>query len=202
MKQKTTSLFAIGILALATMITTTINAKEAVNPIATTYKHRNVYEQQAPKKVIISGNVAVTLVQDYESKKLFSNDGTVKARVYSDDKAIYVSAKKTNETAKITLYVANIYRIDISGNAVVNTKNTLNTQHLQLILQDNAKADISSRTESLFTKLSNESALKLNGATRLHAISTNELATLNTKNFRALKTEVEKRNSTDYAKVK
>lgn len=202
MKQKTTSLFAIGILALASMITTTINAKEAVNPIATTYKHRNVYEQQAPKKVIISGNVAVTLVQDYESKKLFSNDGTVKARIYSDDKAIYVSAKKTNETAKITLYVANVYRIDISGNAVVNTKNTLNAQHLQLILQDNAKANISSKTESLFTKLSNESDLKLNGATELHAISTNELATLNTKNFRALKTEVEKRNSTDYAKVK
>lgn len=202
MKQKTTSLFAIGILALATMITTTINAKEAVNPIATTYKNRNVYEQQAPKKVIISGNVAVTLVQDYESKKLFSNDGTVKARVYSDDNAIYVSAKKTNETAKITLYVANIYRIDISGNAIVYTKNTLNAQHLQLILQDNAKADISSKTESLFTKLSNESDLKLNGATGLHAISTNELATLNTKNFRALKTEVEKRNSTDYTKVK
>jgi len=201
MKQRTTSLFAIGILALA-IGTSSVNAKDAVNPITTTYKYKTSDQQQAPKKLIISGNVEVTLVQDYESKKLYTNEGTAKARIYSTDDAIYVSTKKNSETAKITLYVSNIYRVDVSGNAVVNTKNTLNTQHLQIILQDDAKADISSKTESLYTKLSNETALKLNGSTQLLAISTNELATLNTKNFRAAKTEVEKRNSADYAKTK
>jgi len=197
MKQRTTSLFAIGILALA-IGTTSVYANE-VNPTTVTYITTNT---AAPKKLIISGNVEVTLVQDHESKKLYSNDGTAKARVYSTDDAIYVSTKKNTETAKITLYVGNVYRIDVAGNAVVNTKNTLNIQHLQLILQDNAKADITSKTESLYTKLSNESSLKLNGATQLHAISTNELASLNTKDFRAAKTEVEKRNAADYAKAK
>lgn len=199
MKQRTTSLLAIGILALA-INTSTVNAKDAVNPIATTYKYAE--QQQAPKKLIISGNVEVTLVQDYESKKLYTNEGTAKARVYATDDAIYVSAKKSGEIAKVTVYIANIYRLNISGNAVVSTKNTLNIQHLQIILQDDAKADISSKTESLYTKLSNESSLKLNGTTQLHAISTNELASLNTKNFRAAKTEVEKRNSAEYAKSK
>ncbi|RZJ66203.1 MAG: hypothetical protein EOO47_25480 [Flavobacterium sp.] len=197
MKQRTTSLFAIGILALA-IGTTSVYANE-VNPTTVTYITTN---KAAPKKLIISGNVEVTLVQDHESKKLYSNEGTAKARVYSTDDAIYVSTKKNTETAKITLYVGNVYRIDVAGNAVVNTKNTLNIQHLQLILQDNAKADITSKTESLYTKLSNESSLKLNGATQLHAISTNELASLNTKDFRAAKTEVEKRNAADYAKAK
>jgi len=197
MKQRTTSLFAIGILALA-IGTTSVYANE-VNPTTVTYITTNT---AAPKKLIISGNVEVTLVQDHESKKLYSNEGTAKARVYSTDDAIYVSTKKNTETAKITLYVGNVYRIDVAGNAVVNTKNTLNIQHLQLILQDNAKADITSKTESLYTKLSNESSLKLNGATQLHAISTNELASLNTKDFRAAKTEVEKRNAADYAKAK
>lgn len=201
MKQKTTSLFAIGILALA-IGTSSVNAKDAVNPITTTYKYKTSEQQEAPKKLIISGNVEVTLVQDYESKKLYTTEGTAKARVYSTDDAIYVSTKKNSETAKITLYVSNIYRVDVSGNAVVNTKNTLNAQHLQIILQDDAKADISSKTESLYTKLSNETALKLNGSTQLLAISTNELASLNTKNFKAAKTEVEKRNSADYAKTK
>lgn len=201
MKQKTTSLFAIGILALA-IGTSSVNAKDAVNPITTTYKYKTSEQQEAPKKLIISGNVEVTLVQDYESKKLYTTEGTAKARVYSTDDAIYVSTKKNSETAKITLYVSNIYRVDVSGNAVVNTKNTLNAQHLQIILQDDAKADISSKTESLYTKLSNETALKLNGSTQLLAISTNELASLNTKNFKAVKTEVEKRNSADYAKTK
>ncbi|RYG01502.1 MAG: hypothetical protein EOO07_34090 [Chitinophagaceae bacterium] len=197
MKQRTTSLFAIGILALA-ISTTSVYANE-VNPTTVTYITTNT---EAPKKLIISGNVEVTLVQDHESKKLYTNDGTSKARVYSTDDAIYVSTKKNTETAKITLYVGNVYRIDVAGNAVVKTKNTLNIQHLQVILQDNAKADITSKTESLYTKLSNESSLKLNGATQSHAISTNGLASLNTKDFKAKKTEVEKRNATDYAKSK
>lgn len=197
MKQRTTSLFAIGILALA-LTTSSVYANNEVNPTIT-YVTTN---QEAPKKLIISGNVEVTLVQDHDSKKLYNNDGTAKARVYTSDDAIYVSTKKNSETAKITLYVGNIYRIDVAGNAVVNTKNTLNAQHLQIIIQDNAKADISSKTESLFTKLSNESALKLNGSTQLHAVSTNELASLNTKDFKAAKTEVEKRNSANYAKSK
>jgi hypothetical protein len=201
MKQKITSLFAIGILALA-IGTSSVNAKDAVNPIATTYKYKHAEQQNTPKKLIVSGNVEVTLVQDHESKKLYTTEGNAKARVYTTDDAIHVSTKKNSETVKITLYVSNIYRIDVAGNAVVNTKNTLNAKYLQIILQDDAKADISSKTESLFTKLSNESSLKLNGSTQLHAISTNELATLNTKNFKAGKTEVENRNSADYAKAK
>jgi hypothetical protein len=197
MKQRTTSLFAIGILALA-ISTSSVYANNEINPTVT-YVTTN---QEAPKKLIISGNVEVTLVQDHESKKLYTNEGTAKARVYTTDDAIYVSTKKNTETAKITLYVGNIYRIDIAGNAVVNTKNILNVQHLQIILQDDAKANISSKTESLYTKLSNECSLKLNGTTELHAISTNELASLNTKDFKAGKTEIEKRNSTAQVKVK
>ncbi len=198
MKQRTTSLFAIGILALA-ISTTTVNATEVVNPTTTIYKNN---DQQTPKKLIISGNVEVTLVQDRDSKKLYTNEGTAKARVYTSDDAIEVSTKKNSETAKITLYVGDVYRINISGNAVVKTKNTLNAQHLQIIIQDDAKAEISSKTESIYTKLSNESSLKLNGSTDFHSVSTNELATLNTNNFKASKTEVEKRNSADFAKSK
>lgn len=198
MKQRTTSLFAIGILALA-ISTTTVNATEVVNPTTTIYKYN---DQQTPKKLIISGNVEVTLIQDHDSKKLYTNEGTAKARVYTTDDAIQISTKKNSETAKITLYVGDVSRIDISGNAVVKTKNTLNAQYLQILLQDDAKADITSKTESIYTKLSNESSLKLNGSTDLHSISTNELATLNTNNFKAGKTEVEKRNSADFAKSK
>jgi|GEM_PF-2311026 len=199
MKQRTTSLFAIGILALA-ISTTTVNATKVVNPITTTIYKNN--DQQTPKKLIISGNVEVTLVQDHDSKKLYTNEGTAKARVYTSDDAIEISTKKNSETAKITLYVGDLYRINISGNAVVKTKNTLNAQHLQIIIQDDAKAEISSKTESIYTKLSNESSLKLNGSTNFHSVSTNELATLNTNNFKASKTEVEKRNGADFAKSK
>lgn len=189
MKHKTTSLLAICILALVTS-TSTVYAKTLVNP----QPAKNLYGKvKIAKKVIISGNVEVTLVQDAESKKLYVNNGTAKVNVYTKDNSIYVSTKKNSETAKITLYVDHISRIDVEGNATVMTKNTLNLQYLQIILRDKAKADISSNTESLYTKLVNESSLKLSGNTEELTISTNELAHLNTNGFKAVKTEIEKR---------
>src|SRR5690606_15389148 len=131
------------------------------------------------KKLVISGNVEVTIVQDAEASKLYTNDGVAKVRVYEDAGVIYVSTKKNQETARITIYVDNISRIDVSGEAKVNTKNTLNVQYLQVILKDKAKANINAISESLYTKLMNESSLKLQGKTGSFAVSTNELAQLN-----------------------
>jgi hypothetical protein len=199
MKQRITSLFAIGMLALA-LGTTTANANE----IATTVKVNPSLNTQnyLPKKLIVAGNVEVTLVQDIDSKKLYTNDNNAKVRVYTTDNAIYVSTKKNTDKAKITLYVGNIFRIDASGNALINTKNTLNVQNLQLILQDEAVANIKSNTESLYAKMDSESKLSLCGSTQLYTLSTNELATIDSQNFQALKTEVEKRNSAELAQAK
>ena len=190
MKKKTTSLFAIGILALV-ISTSTVYAKETVTP---SFTKKASDELQAGKKIVISGNVNVTLVQDAESKKLYSNEGTKRVTVYESDGIIYVTAKKNSEPANITLYVDNICRVDMAGNATLKTKNMLRVQYLQIILKDNATADINAITESTYTKLVNETALKLSGTTGSHFISTNELAKLNTKNFKADQIEIEKRN--------
>ncbi len=190
MTQKTTSLFAIGILALA-ISTSSVSAKNVANVHSTSQVEGEV---QRAKKVIISGNVEVTIVQDSETKKLYKKEGTAKVKVRETDDAIYVSTKKNGEKAKITLYVKNINRIDASDNAIVNTKNTINVQFLQIILKDNAKADIDAKTEGIYTKLMNESSLMLSGTTEKHSISTNELATLNTDNLNAASTNLERRN--------
>lgn len=187
MKLRTTSLLAIGILALATSIQTA----HAANYVKTNTYFYQAEQQQPSKKLIISGNVEVTIVQADPNPKLYANHGTVKARVYTTDNAIYVTGRKKDEMAKVTLYVNDIYRIDACGNAVVKTQSTLNLQYLQIILKDNAIADISSKTESLYTKLAGSSSLKLNGTARLHAINKEQLAQLNTNNFKASKTEVE-----------
>ncbi len=190
MKKKTTSLFAIGILALV-ISTSTVYATTNVNsPVS-----KNVSEElQIGKKVVISGNVNVTLVQDAECKKLFTNEGAKKVLVYEEEGIIYVTAKNKGEAANITLYVDNINRLDLTGNATLKTKNMLRVQYLQIILKENATADINAMTESTYTKLVNESALKLSGTTGSHFISTNELAILNTKNFKADEIKIEKRN--------
>ncbi len=197
MKQKITSLLAIGTLALV-LSTSSVFAN---NNLGIVTSHKTVREASQAKKLVISGNVEVTIVQDAEASKLYTNDGVAKVRVYEDAGVIYVSTKKNQETAKITIYVDNISRIDVSGEAKVNTKNTLNVQYLQVILKDKAKANINAISESLYTKLMNESSLKLQGKTGSFAVSTNELAQLNADNFKAKTTEIEKRHSADYAKV-
>ena len=64
MKQSTTSLFAIGILALA-IGTSTVNAKEAVNANSTTYK----YEEQQTK----AERVLQRLQNEYETRIAVNN---------------------------------------------------------------------------------------------------------------------------------
>lgn len=197
MKQKTTSLFAIGILALV-ISTSTAYATNTVRP-----QHFGTAkaEVQRAKKIIISGNVEVTLVQDGESRKLYTNDGAVSVSVSEIDNIIYVSTRKNCAPAKITLYLDNISRIIASGNATVKNKHTLKLQYLQIILKDKAAANINAETESLYTKLINESALTLSGNTETFFISTNELAQLETSNFEAGKTDIERRHI-GYTKIK
>ena len=190
MTPKSKSLFAIGMLALA-ISTTSLSAKMAEKSTSST---EALIETPRAKKVIISGNVEVTIVQDTEAKKLYRNEGETKVKIKETDGAIYVSTKQHAGKGKITLYVNNINRIDVSDNAVVNTKNTINVQYLQIILKDKARADITTKTEGIYTKLINESSLTLSGNTENHAISTNELATLNTDHLKAKKTNIEKRN--------
>jgi hypothetical protein len=197
MKQRITSLLAIGTLALV-LSTSTVFANDNLGTVTV---RSTIKKAAIAKKLVISGNVEVTIVQDAESSKLYTNDGTTKARVYEDAGTIYVSAKKNAESSKVTVYVDNISRIKASGEAKVTTKNLLNVQYLQIVLKDKAAAKISAITESLYTKLMNESALKLQGKTGSFAVSTNELALLNTDNFKAKTTDVEKRNTADYARV-
>ncbi len=193
MNLKGIALSAIGVIALAVGS----NAMEQKQAVELKAIGIHTSDEQSPKRVYVSGNVDVTLVQDLESKQLYQKEG--KAKIYTEGDAVYVEGKKGNERAQVTLYVGEIYRVDVSGNASVNSKNTLNTRFLQVILSDQAKATINSRTEGLYTKLKNEAELTLNGITRHHTITTNSLAVLNTKNLRAVQVELEKRESPDYA---
>lgn len=197
MKQKTTSLLAIGILALA-FSTLNVNAKNTI-PVTITYK---TIKLTAPaKKLIVTGNVEVTIVQDVESKKLYTNNGQTKVNVYSTDNTIFVSGKKNRMAGKVTVYVTNISRIDVADNAVVTTKNTLNLQYLQVILKDNAQATINANTESIFTQLANETSLKISGNTKDFSASTNELSNLDTSKLTAEKADIERRNLHNFAKT-
>jgi len=140
-------------------------------------------------KVVVSGNVEVTLIQNGREGVSYNDDNTGKVKVIQDGSALKITSAD-NSPAKITVYVKNIYRVQASDDAVVKTDGELEVKYLQVFLKGNAVAEINSKTESLYTMMEERADLKLTGATGDHILVMGSTPTLNLDRFAALKTEV------------
>ena len=146
----------------------------------------------APKnfsKVIVSGNVEVTLIQNGTEGVSYNDDNTGKVKVIQDGYNLKISSEDKS-LAKVTVFVKNIYRVQASDNAVVKTDGKLDVQYLQVFLKGNAMAKINSKTESLYTVIEDHSDLKLSGATQNHSLVMGRTQKLDLDRFSALKTEM------------
>ncbi len=149
-------------------------------------------KMSAPKnisQVIVSGNVEVTLIQGQKESVSYNDDNTGKVKVIQDGHALKISSADEN-TARITLYVKDIFRVQASENAVVKTAGKLDTKYLQLFLTGDAVAEINSNTESLYTVIEGHADLKLSGATQDHILVMGKTPKLNLDRFAALKTKM------------
>jgi hypothetical protein len=146
----------------------------------------------APKgitKVVVSGNVEVTLIQNGTEGVTYNDDNTGKVKVMQDGYDLKISSED-KRLAKITVYVKNIYRIQASDDVVVKTEGKLDVKNLQVFLKGNAVAEINSHTESLYTIIEGNSDLKLSGATQNHSLVMGRTQKLNLDRFSAVKTEM------------
>jgi ABC-type oligopeptide transport system substrate-binding subunit len=146
----------------------------------------------APKnfdKVIVSGNVEVTLIQNGREGVSYNEDNSGKVKVIQDGSALKISSAD-GSVSKITVYVKNIYRVQAADNAIVTTDGKLDVKFLQVFLKGNAAAQINSKTESLYTVMEESADLKLSGATDNHILVMGSTPTLNLDRFAALKTEI------------
>jgi hypothetical protein len=142
------------------------------------------------KKIIVSGNVDLLLVQNNKSGVIVNEDSRfAKLRVTQQGNTLRISSNQS-ERIEVTVYVNDIFRIEASEDATVKTFNKLNVQYLQVFLHDNAMADLNTQTESLYTVIDGRSKLNLSGGTNHHALSMNRISTLSMKDFFALKSEV------------
>jgi opacity protein-like surface antigen len=139
-------------------------------------------------KLIVSGNVEVTLIQNGREGVSYNDDNTGKVKVIQDGYALKISSEDKSP-AKITVYVKNIYRVQASDDAVVKTDGKLDVKYLQVFLKGNAVAKINSQSESLYTVIEGNSDLKLSGATKNHNLVMGKTQKLNLDKFAALKTE-------------
>jgi hypothetical protein len=188
-------------LVAAAMMTVVLSTSTvyAYNPAPLKTISASAADVSAIKKVVISGNVEVTLVQAPKSKTLYKNDNNAYVQVKQVGNSLVVGTKNSTETAKITVYVDQIYRVDASGNAVVQANDALNLEYLQIFLKDNAKADINSTTLGLYTSLIGSSELKLQGTTSNHVIAMDALSKITMEKFSATKTEKKSISLPEYA---
>lgn len=183
MKTSIKTLIAISLIAL-TFSTSNIYANEASKP---NYVSASAVNISSVKKLKISGNAEVTIVQNSKSKVLFTNEGAERASVKKIGDVVYITSKNN---AKITVYVDEIFRIEASENAVVTTENLLNLKYLQVFAEDKAFVNINAKTESLYTNIKDKSSVNLNGETGLHSIDMEKTSRIALHEFKSEQTDV------------
>lgn len=173
-----TSLTAI-VLSTA-VFSTTVSA--AVNPLT-------ISAVKTFKKISVSGNVEVTLIQRTATGVAYTDENVGTAKIMQEGDILRITATH-GSTAKIIVYVDDIYRIEASGNAVVKTEGKLTSKYLQIFLKGNAHAEINTTTEGLYTVIQDDADLKLSGSTDNHTLVMGNTQKLTIEKFAALKTNI------------
>jgi len=140
------------------------------------------------KKVVVTGNVKVLLVQSYNEWVSLEEDKMGKVSIKQVGHTLTLSSTE-REPVMLTVYVNDPYRIDVSNNACVKTAGTFNVKHLQVMVKDNAVAYVKAKTESIYTVVNGNADLELQGSTAKHFIKTDGIGKLKMENFAALQTD-------------
>ncbi len=197
MKTSIKTLFATGLIALA-ISTSTVYANGSSPKMISA----DAVEIASIQKIIVTGNVYVNIVQAPKSKVLYQNENNAEVIVKKTSNSLTIDGTNSTNTAEITIYVDNIYRIDASGNAMVQTKGAFNVKNLQVFVKDHAKVDVNAQTESLYTVIKDTAELKLQGHSDSHVLTMDKLSKVTLENFSATKTEKNNADTTAFAAIR
>jgi hypothetical protein len=198
MKTSIKNLFAV-VLSVAT-ITTSAFATENVESANHFEKIKNanstektvtiLKEVKDINKIVATGNVEVFVMQaPTESVKVYDNYYAKNALVQQKDGVLRISSFE-KEPLAVTVYVRNLSAIEANGSAVVKTYGKMNVLSLDVLLRDNASAEINANTVSLFTSVKDRASLKLSGATEEHYALMGTSANMSTGQFVAGRSDV------------
>ena len=140
--------------------------------------------------VTIKGDVDVYLVKsDKEDIKIISSSVEDPAvRIEKKGPKLFITGAE-NERVTMYVYVKDLRRIEAWNTSNVKTQGAFDLNALQVLLHDNAKANLNVNTKSLYTVIKDEASLKLSGKTDTHDVSRSEYATLKMHKFNAGRTQ-------------
>jgi len=178
--------------SLKTVVTTALTALVLSTSVFTSFAAEKVNTMDVNpfnpeiKRVIVSGNVKVLLVQSFYEQVAVEDGYADKVSVKQVGHTLTVNSNEKNPVT-VTVYVYEPYRIVASDKATVRTVGKFDVKHLQVMLKGDAVAYIKAKTESLYTVVNDRADLELHGSTANHIIKSDGLAKLRTDNFAALK---------------
>jgi hypothetical protein len=119
-------------------------------------------------KLVVNGNVEVILVQaPTESVKVYDSYYSKNALVQQENGVLRISSFQ-KEVLSVTVYVRNLSAIEVSNSSSVKTYGKVSFLTLDVILKDNATADINATTLELSTIVKDNASLKLSGTAEEH----------------------------------
>lgn len=187
MKTSIKNLFAValGLVTMTTSAFATDNVKSINNnvKIAKETNYTILNDVKNINKIVASGNVEVFVMQaSTESVKVYDNYYAKNALVQQKDGVLRISSFE-KEPLAVTVYVRNLSAIEAGDNATVKTYGKVNFLSLDVVLKDEAVADINTNTVNLFTSVKDQASLKLSGATEEHYALVGTSAKMSTGNF-------------------
>lgn len=161
-----------------------------MNATAATITVDRMNDNQDIKKVIVTGNTKVMLVQDEKDYITMDEADMPNVSVKQVGHTLTIASSEFNPVT-VTVHVKDLYRIDASGKANVQTAGKFNVKFLQVLLKDDARARVKATTESLYTVVDGAAKLELIGTTGNHIYKLADIAKMDTDKFAALTTEYE-----------
>lgn len=185
MKNSIKNLFAAA-LVMVTLSSATIVANATENNA----NYTAITRVKNISKIVVSGNVKLILVQDAkESVEVYDQYYTKNALVQQQGAELRISSFDKNALMVIA-HVNNLTVIEASNTATVSTAGTFNLLNLNVVLNDEASADIKANTVNLSTNVKDDASLKLEGTTDSHQAVLGIASKINMAGFTAQETSI------------
>lgn len=160
----------------------------SINASAATFGSGNPAAASDIKKVVVTGNTNVIIVQNANESVNVDDLDLENVSLKQVGNTLSIGST-TSKPVTVVVYVKDIYRIDASDRATVSTAGKFDVQNLQVMLKDHASAEVKAHTESLYTVISDSAKLELKGSSDNHIYKMNGYAKMDTSKFAAAKTE-------------
>ena len=134
-------------------------------------------------KIWVAGNVKIVLTQgETEGVSVGEDFNAEKTSVQYKGQTLYINSMAAGQVT-VNVNVRDLQRIEAAGSAVVVMSNNFDVKYLQLFLSQSAKVKLNAVVGSLYTVISDDAALKMNGSAEEHTLMASNMSNIKFGDF-------------------